>query len=244
MNKIANYLKKDKNWVDMIWFTLFSITSIITPLILSKIGVALITTSTIISMISTPIGFLGALLLLQRNKWHVIAGLPGNALLGVVLWLNGIYAVAIINWTISPIVHLWGAWKWNKVSKKSTYIEARQMDLWKGLMLVIGLITIFGAIGSLLIFTPLPEVPIYVNLGDAATGTMYLAAMILGGLMFKEQYWAWLFINVLVVLYFIPMSMGIGMGGEFQMWTIPTLILFVGYFISSIWGQYKWRKIS
>lgn len=241
MQKIKRYLKKDKNYIDIIWFILFSSAAIFVPLCLWWADLMWMNTTTIISMVSSSIGFLGGLLLLQRNKFHVMIGIPGNALLGVVLWMNGVYAVAIINWTIAPLVHLWGAWKWQQASKKGIYIESRELGFKKGFSLAVMSTIIFGAIGSILVYTPGGDPTSYVSWMDAATGVMFLAAMILSALMYKEQYWAWLTINIFCVAYFSLIIPGIGFGNEIQYWAIPTMVLFGGYFFSSIWGHYKWR---
>lgn len=240
--KFKNYMSYNRNWVDWIWFIFFASAAIITPFILQATTWYVIDTAGIISMVSAAVGFLGGLLLLQRNKWHAAVGIPANALLGVVLWMTGGYAVAVINWSISPMIHLYGVWKWNKAKKGGHTIEAKQMTLYKGLAASLGLATLFGVLGVFLVFVPGSTAPTYVRILDAALGTMFLAAMILASLMYKEQYWAWLLIDIISIIYFSLIIAGVGYGG-IQYWAIPTMVLFIGYFLSSIWGHYKWREI-
>lgn len=199
-------------------------------------------TSVIISIVSTFVGFFGTVLLLQKNRLHAIFAIIGNILLGFVFWLNGIYAVSIINWTITPLIHIWGMYKWWKESDGSINIEGKHLGLARGLSMATMLIIIFGAIGSTLVFAPGGDPSSYISWLDAAIGAMYIGAIIMSVLMYKEQYWAWLMIDITSIIFFSLIFSGIGNYGEIQHWAIPTLTLYVGYIFSSIWGHYKWRK--
>lgn len=244
MKRVNKYLNNNKNWVDWVWFFIFTLVGLVVPVTMWYLGFTTMDDSIIISMISTVVGFFGTIFLLQRNRIHVIFSVTGNALLGVVFWMNGIYAVALINWTITPILHAWGAYKWWKESNGEVIIEAKHLGFAKGMTMAFMLVATFGAIGSTLTFAPGGDPASYISWLDAAIGSMYIGAILMSVFMYKEQYWAWLIIDITSIIFFSLLVSGVGNSGKIQFWAVPTLALYGGYISSSVWGHYKWRKIK
>lgn len=100
--------------------------------------------------------------------------------------MNGIYSVALINWTITPALHLWGSYKWWKESQGEIIIESKHLGIFKGFTTSFILLVIFGTIGSTLVFVPGGDPTSYISWMDAAIGTMYIGAIILSSLMYRE----------------------------------------------------------
>lgn len=236
MNKSLEWIKKDLNYVDIIWFSVSVILSITIPFVVGQN----IDFRTPISIISTVLGLLGSLLLLFKNKFHVIPGIIGNAMLGVVLWYSDVYAAAIINWTVAPLIHIFGAYNWWREEKGVVTIKPKSLNLKKAIIAIFIFIVLSLGIGFALTYAPNSNEVLWVSWVDSTITVLFLFAMLMMAFKYKEQYWVWLVINIAGIIFF-ALQLGLQPNGYFPTHLIPTLILFSSYLFSSIWGFYRWK---
>jgi nicotinamide riboside transporter PnuC len=69
---------------------------------------------------------------------------------------------------------------------------------------------------------------------------IYLGAILLGVFMYSEQYWLWLLIDVVSIVYIALQIGGVGIGYS-ALYLVPTFVLVIGYGFTSVWGHFKWK---
>lgn len=158
--------------------------------------------------------FVNTCCLLLISKGHIsnfIWGLVAVVFLGFLSYICGNIGTCIVNWVIQIPMNIVGMVMWKKHSKKNVAVETRELSwMWKGIIVII-----FAALttGFYFIFnnnavrkfwyqdSTHNKKFIYIFL-DAAVLAITILAMILLTLRFTDQWYLWIFCDVVYIVLF------------------------------------------
>ncbi len=248
--KIKKFMTHDFQWVDLTWLIFFIVASVIAPYALlwtgnswtgGEIWITDPTALTWFSITSSVIGLTGAYFMLRKNKWAGPIGAVGEAMLGVIYWINGLYAMGVVNMVIAPMIHIWMFISWHRAAKGGSNIEPKHLTTDKTIKIISAMTVASVALGSVLVFTPGGDPSSYISWMDSIVTIIYIGAILLGVFMYKEQYWMWLLMDVISIIYVALQVFGVGIDYN-ALYMVPTFVLILGYGFTSVWGHFKWGK--
>lgn len=184
-----------------------------------------------ISIAGTIMGLLYLYLEYKANIWMWLASIIMAVFFIVIYYDTKLYASMMI-YSYFLLASVYGWYKWQQNRKKNNSSEDIIIQVSKKITipLIISILIVWGIVYYILIrFT---ENQCFISLGDALTTTLNIIALWMAARHYAEQWLLLIPANAISAILLIIQNDSI------------SAILFVVYFIVSIMGYFKWKKLA
>lgn len=186
-------------------------------------------------------GLVCNVLVAKRNILNYLFGVVNVSLYAWISWQNRIYGDVVLNALYYLPMQFIGFFSWlrrpeggNGSDGNISTVRSRRLTNVQRIVLLAGSAAAVALTGWILErYTADPQ-----PYKDSATTVLSVIAMGLMVMAFMEQWWLWIFINVLGLVMWVTVSMK---GGESS---IEMVIMWLFYLINSINGYIVWSKAS
>lgn len=250
---------------ERIWFSLFTVIIIAVSVYFSLSGTKWgdarsVILNWIISPVSALAGIITVILCAKGNINNYLFGIVNAAAYGAIAWVSGYYGDWILNWFffVPTQVLIFFGWRKHMRQDDPSVVKMKRLSAVQFAMLGgIGLIAliIFGfvlsAVDHWFVNYMKRSATIYGNitkafgiallgpLFDSATEVFQIFAQILCIRRQAEQWLFWIATNVITVIMWIAVVVT---DHASLPWALPTLVMWVAFFMNSIYGASVWYK--
>jgi nicotinamide mononucleotide transporter len=171
------------------------------------------------------IGLINIVLIIRRSVWNFPFGIALVTLLGFQFWQSKLYSDAILQ-GFFVAANLYGWWAWGKNRTAANELDVRDLPRIHTLGWLIAVLALTFGWGQIVAANTDATHPFW----DASILTFSLAAQILMGMRFVQNWHWWIVVNVLQ----IPLYVVKGLSGPAALY-----VVFLGL---SIYGLISWRR--
>lgn len=179
----------------------------------------------------------------KRNILNYLFGVINVSLYAWISWQNRIYGDVVLNALYYLPMQFIGFFSWlrrpeaasgDEASEKVSVVKSRRLSTRNRILLLLGSAIAVLVTGWILKnYTSNPQ-----PYKDSATTVLSIIAMALMVMAFMEQWWLWIFVNVLGLVMWVAVF---AKGGESS---AEMVIMWLFYLINSINGYMVWSKAS
>ena len=181
-----------------------------------------------LSLVSGLLGITAVILCSQGNIWTFAFGFGQIITYAILCWMERFYAGIAMN-AFYFVTQIYGIYEWRKLrTDNSAIITPRSMPIAQFLVLCGAVAVVSVGVGWLLQQYTDDTQPYM----DAITTTFSVAAQILLIMAIRQQWWLWLFVDVLFVAMWI-------VAGNWSM-----VALYAFWCINCVYGMLRWRTLS
>ncbi len=244
---ILKSMTNHKRWstFDITWFTsqllALLIINIITIATYDALWIALVSTA------ATLFGATGTWLAVKKYNINYLFGIIHVILYGLIAFITMVYGDFFLNIFIFLPLDIWGWVAWIKHNKKPdcecpniescTCVKMNKVEVRKLSInnVIIAIVVLF--VSTLLFATLLWWLNDPAALLDAASTTISIFGMWLMIRYYREQWWVWLFVNLVSVAIWVQVLMVTG-----DIITLPFIAMWLIYTMNSIIGIKRWNQ--
>lgn len=181
-----------------------------------------------LSLVSGLLGITAVILCSQGNIWTFAFGFGQIITYAILCWMERFYAGIAMN-AFYFVTQIYGIYEWRRLrTGNSAIIAPRSMQIVHFLTLCVMVAVVSVGVGWLLQQYTDDTQPYM----DAITTTFSVAAQILLIMAIRQQWWLWLFVDVLFVAMWI-------VAGNWSM-----VALYAFWCINCVYGMLRWRTLS
>jgi nicotinamide mononucleotide transporter len=255
------------NQFERAWLLLFSLIILIVTIMFSLSGTRWdspesIFLNWILSPISALTGILTVVLCARGHILNAPLGFINSLTYGWIAWKSGYYGDWLLNWFyfLPTQIWIWVAWRQHLRRESRDLVIMRRLDRRQAIILgsasllaliVFGLlldsvdfwfvhywrrsVTIYGNI------TQAFGIPLLGPLADSATEVFQIVAQILLIRRYAEQWLFWIATNIISIIMWLAV---IATDPQSLAWAAPTLIMWIAFFVNSVYGAWVWYRES
>jgi len=256
-----------KTWsrFERVWLLVFMVLILVTTIIFSISGTDYtnlhsIVLNWIISPLSAITGILCVVLVARGSIWNYAWGVVNCITYGYLAYQTGYYGDMLLNLFYFLPFQFIGFIMWKKHLQNGSkeFVKMKRFSLKQGIAVTIGglIATVIFGIAlfkldnwfmnamkrNVSIYTYLDNIfhlPYLGAIFDASTEVLQVIAQILMALAFAEQWLMWILTNVITIVMWITVLIA---DKTSLPWALPTLIMWCGYLINSVYGYINWLK--
>ncbi len=178
----------------------------------------------------------------KRNILNYLFGLINVTLYAYISWKNSIYGDVVLNAFYYLPMQFIGFYSWMRKRESISGIKgdsevvvvSKKMNLKQRVILMVSCVVLVIIVGYILkYYTEDPQ-----PFKDSATTVLSIIAMILMVMAYMEQWWLWIFINLLALVMWVLIYRR---GGESS---AEMVIMWLFYLANSINGYIVWKKAA
>jgi nicotinamide mononucleotide transporter len=259
MNK-RKWTKFEKIWLVVFLFLIVCVTVVFSISGTDYNNIKSILLNWVISPISAITGILCVVLVARGSIWNYAWGLVNCITYGFLAYQCGYYGDTILNIFYFLPFQFIGFIYWRKHLQigSNEFVIMKKLNLKQMIFVTLGGIIATILVGLALFnidhwFTTAMKrnvsiynyidgvfhIPYLGAIFDASTEILQIVAQILMTLAYAEQWIMWMLTNVITIVMWLTVIMS---DIKTIAWVLPTLIMWIGYLINSVYGYVNWLK--